>query len=325
MLSALLKDQRLMLIAALAISVCHVSASEIRDWNKMTFIDVNAMDWEEMWTGLKETSRGKKLYSNDQGAFMVYLEHDHGWDSLNKSRHFHDFHEWGYVLNGNFLIYEFVNGEQQSGSLYNMKAGTWMSRPPFSIHGHRADAMKHQRVTPGAVQLAFSEGGKSYSLDPTNKWYSPSWKEVPQFTHPHFQDTATPQGMEWEDDANLPGASVKWLSDHGEGGFRAKLYYVPPGWQYTGKAKTTYFGKAQQFYYVLFGDLTVLSQESPNGPVKNTTVQKDFFINRPPKSLWTWGEGKLSSKGAMWLEVTYAQGARVGNGPIEKPIILPSK
>jgi len=325
MLSALLKDQRLVLIAALAISVCHVSASEIRDWNKMTFIDVNAMDWEEMWTGLKETSRGKKLYSNDQGAFMVYLEHDHGWDSLNKSRHFHDFHEWGYVLNGNFLIYEFVNGEQQSGSLYNMKAGTWMSRPPFSIHGHRADAMKHQRVTPGAVQLAFSEGGKSYSLDPTNKWYSPSWKEVPQFTHPHFQDTATPQGMEWEDDANLPGASVKWLSDHGEGGFRAKLYYVPPGWQYTGKAKTTYFGKAQQFYYVLFGDLTVLSQESPNGPVKNTTVQKDFFINRPPKSLWTWGEGKLSSKGAMWLEVTYAQGARVGNGPIEKPIILPSK
>ena len=325
MLSALLKDQRLVLIAALAISVCHVSANEIRDWNKMPFIDVNAMDWEEMWTGLKETSRGKKLYSNDQGAFMVYLEHDHGWDSLNKSRHFHDFHEWGYVLNGNFLIYEFVNGEQQSGSLYNMKAGTWMSRPPFSIHGHRADAMKHQRVTPGAVQLAFSEGGKSYSLDPTNKWYSPSWKEVPQFTHPHFQDTATPQGMEWEDDANLPGASVKWLSDHGEGGFRAKLYYVPPGWQYTGKAKTTYFGKAQQFYYVLFGDLTVLSQESPNGPVKNTTVQKDFFINRPPKSLWTWGEGKLSSKGAMWLEVTYAQGARVGNGPIEKPIILPSK
>ena len=325
MLSALLKDQRLVLIAALAISVCHVSANEIRDWNKMTFIDVNAMDWEEMWTGLKETSRGKKLYSNDQGAFMVYLEHDHGWDSLNKSRHFHDFHEWGYVLNGNFLIYEFVNGEQQSGSLYNMKAGTWMSRPPFSIHGHRADAMKHQRVTPGAVQLAFSEGGKSYSLDPTNKWYSPSWKEVPQFTHPHFQDTATPQGMEWEDDANLPGASVKWLSDHGEGGFRAKLYYVPPGWQYTGKAKTTYFGKAQQFYYFLFGDLTVLSQESPNGPVKNTTVQKDFFINRPPKSLWTWGEGKLSSKGAMWLEVTYAQGARVGNGPIERPIILPSK
>jgi hypothetical protein len=325
MLNALIKHQRLVLIAALAISVCHVSASEIRDWNKMTFIDVNAMDWEEMWTGLKETSRGKKLYSNDQGAFMVYLEHDHGWDSLNKSRHFHDFHEWGYVLNGNFLIYEFVNGEQQSGSLYNMKAGTWMSRPPFSIHGHRADAMKHQRVTPGAVQLAFSEGGKSYSLDPTNKWYSPSWKEVPQFTHPHFQDTATPQGMEWEDDANLPGASVKWLSDHGEDGFRAKLYYVPPGWQYTGKAKTTYFGKAQQFYYVLFGDLTVLSQESPNGPVKKTAVQKDFFINRPPKSLWTWGEGKLSSKGAMWLEVTYAQGARVGNGPIEKPIILPSK
>ena len=56
MLSALLKHHCLVLIAALAISVCHVSANDIKDWNKMTVIDVNAMDWEQMWTGLRKTS-----------------------------------------------------------------------------------------------------------------------------------------------------------------------------------------------------------------------------------------------------------------------------
>ena len=325
MMSSLIRHKFSVFILALMFSLGYASAEEQGGWDSMTFIDVNAMDWEPMWTGLKGTSRGKKLYSNQQGGFMLYLEHDHGWDSLNKSRHFHDFHEWGYVLDGNFLIYEFVNSEQKNGSLYDMKAGTWMSRPPYSIHGHRADAMKHQRITPGAIQLAFSEGGKSYSLDPLNSWYSSDWKNVPQFTHAHFQDTAMLQVMEWEDAVDLPGASMKWLSDHAEDGFRAKLYYVPPGWKYSGDQKTHYYKKAQQFYYVVFGDLTVLSQASPDSAPKTTTVKKDFFINRPPKSLWTWGEGKLSNRGAMWLEVTYAKGARVGNGPIEKKITLPSK
>ena len=321
----IMKQHLYILMLAISMSISYVSANEVEDWSAITFIDVNAMDWDETWSGLKGTSKGKKLYSNDQGGFMLYLDHDHGWDSLNKSRHFHDFHEWGYVLDGNFLIYEFVNGLQKSGSLYNMKAGTWMSRPPYSIHGHRADAMKHQRVTPGAVQLAFSEGGKSYSLDPSNNWYSPDWNTVPHFTSALFQDSASPHSLEWEDDDQLLGASAKWLSDDLEDGFRAKLIYVPPGWEHADRGQTSYFEKAQKFYYVLFGDLTVLTQDNPKSTLKSTTVHKDFFINRPPKSLWTWGEGSLSKKGAMWLEVTYAQGARTGNGPIEKPIILPRK
>lgn len=299
----------------------HSVAQNKPAWLPMQIIDVGGMPWEPMWTGLRGTSRGKKLYSNDQGGFMLYLEHDHGWDSPNKARHFHDFHEWGYVLRGNFLIYEFINARQTKGSLYNMKAGTWMSRPPFSIHGHRADAMDHQRITPGAVQLAFSEGGKTYSLNPTNKWFSPDWQRFTDFTFAHFQDTATPQIMEWEDDEQLPGASVKWLSDDYANGFRAKLVYVPPEWQYTGNSHASYFEKAQQFYYVLSGDLVVGTQEQPGvSVVEKQTVYKDFFINRPAKSLWVWTEGSLSTRGAMWLEVTYAEGAQKGNGPIGEAI-----
>jgi hypothetical protein len=34
-------------------------------------------------------------------------------------------------------------------------------------------------------------------------------------------------------------------------------------------------------------------------------------------SIWGWDEGSLTDKGAMWLEVTYAQGTRWGSGSIE--------
>ena len=87
-----IKHQLYILMLTISMSISYVSANEVEDWDAMSFIDVNAMDWDETWSGLKGTSKGKKLYSNDQGGFMLYLDHDHGWDSLNKSRHFHDFH-----------------------------------------------------------------------------------------------------------------------------------------------------------------------------------------------------------------------------------------
>jgi hypothetical protein len=63
------------------------------------------------------------------------------------------------------------------------------------------------------------------------------------------------------------------------------------------------------------------TQEQPGvSVVEKQTVYKDFFINRPAKSLWVWTEGSLSTKGAMWLQVTYAEGAQKGNGPIGEAI-----
>lgn len=299
------------------------TAADSRSWQPMRIVDVNAMDWDDSWAGLRGTSKGKKLFSNDSGAFMLFVEFDQGWDAINKGRHFHDFHEWGFVLEGDFLIYEFVSPTQKKGSLYTMRPGTWMSRLPFSIHGNRADAMEHQQVTPGSKQLVFVEGGKNYVLDPDHKWYRPDWKNVTEFTHPRFQNTALPGVMEWEESLELPGAKVKWLNDDIDGGFRSQLVYVPAGWSRPDGPQKSYFEKAQRFAYVLFGDLKVLLTNGPKDKGKNITLRKDFFIDQPPMSIWGWGEGPLTEKGAMWLEVTYAEGVRWGNGPIETLKSLP--
>jgi hypothetical protein len=283
----------------------------------LRIVDVNALEYGDAWNGLNGTSKAKLLYQNDSGAFMMYIDFDPGWDAVNKARHFHDFHEWGYVLSGDFMLYEFVNPMQQKGSLYPMRPGTWMSRPPFSIHGNRPDAMEHQKITTPSIQLAFIEGGKNYSLDPNNKWYSEEWKNVKQFTQPRFQNTATTQLMEWEDAHDLPGASVKWLTDDAEDGFRSRLIYVPAGWSHPDGPTKTYFEKAQRLVYVLFGDLSI-SSATESGIDEVATVHKDYFVEQPPMSFWGWGEGPLTEKGAMWLEVTYADATtQRGVGPIE--------
>lgn len=292
-------------------------------WRTLRIVDVNALEWGDAWKGLNDTSRAKMLYQNESGAFLLYIDFDAGWDAINKARHYHDFHEWNYVLSGDFMIYEFVNPTQEKGTLVPMRPGTWMSRPPFSIHGHRADAMQHQRVTTPSVQLAYVEGGINYSLDPSSKWYSEEWKNVKQFTQARFQDTATTVYMEWEDADNLPGASVKWLTDDMRDGFRSRLVYVPAGWKHPGGASKSYFEKAQRFVYVLFGDLKISASNDPDDDGQSVTVFKDYFVDQPPMSLWGWDEGSLSRKGSMWLEVTYAdETTQRGVGPIEDAKII---
>lgn len=306
------------LFLTVVLFACSLNFAGAEDaWRSLRVLDANALDWDDSWAGLRGTSQGKKLFSSDSGAFMLLVEFDQGWDAVNKGRHFHDFHEWGFVLEGDFLIYEFVSPAQEKGSLYTMRPGTWMSRLPFSIHGNRADAMDWQQVTPGSRQLVFIEGGKNYVLDPEHKWYRPDWQNITAFTQPRFQNTALPGVMEWEQSVELPGAKVKWLSDDIDGGFRSQLVYVPAGWSRPDGAQKSYFEKAQRFVYMLSGDLKVQVVEGPDDAGKSVTLRKDYFVEQPPKSIWGWGEGALSEKGAMWLEVTYAEGTRWGNGPIE--------
>ena len=293
-------------------------ATDNETWPALRIVNVNALEWGDAWRGLNDTSRAKSLYKNDSGAFFLYIEFDAGWDALNKARHYHDFHEWGYVLAGDFMLYEFVNPAQKKGTLVPMRPGVWMSRPPFSIHGNRSDAMEHQRVTTPSVQLAFIEGGTNYSLEAGNKWYSEEWKNVKQFTQARFQDTATTVYMEWEDTDDLPGASVKWLTDDAQDGFRARLVYVPAGWTRPDNAFKSYFEKAQRFAYFLFGDLKISMSNGPDDDGKSVTVFKDYLVDQPPMSIWGWDEGPLSTKGSMWLEVTYAdETTQRGVGPID--------
>jgi len=302
----------------------NVEAKDKREWVPLGIVDVNSLPWDERFRmGSKQTTKGKLLYTNKSGAILFYTHFSPGWDAVNKDRHYHNFAEWGYVLDGDFLLYEFVSPNQKKGTLVEMRQGTWMYRPAFSIHGNRSDAMERQRVTPGSTQLLFAEGGKNYVLDPDSPMYTDDGKTVKQFYQPHYQQTATPEVMEWEEDAELPGVLVKWLYDGMAGGFRAKLRYAPPGWHHSGGPERSYYDSAQRFMYVLYGDIKILNASGPDDPGKIVVATQDFFINQPPKSIWAWGEGPLTDSGVMWLDVTYAEGTKSGGGLIEDWKILP--
>ena len=298
-------------------------ADTSQEWRPLNIVDVDTLEWDDRFRmGNVGTSKGKLLYSNEAGALLFCVFFAPGWDAYTKDRHYHTFHEWGYVLEGDFLLYEFVSPAQETGSLVSMRPGTWMDRPAYSIHANRADAMERQKVTPGSLQLLFAEGGENISLNPESRMYSDEWKQVQQFYNAHFQHTARPDEMEWESDRELPGGSIKYLSDDWQGGFRSVLRYVPPGWSHPDAPKRSYYKNAQRFYYFLYGDLKVGTFDDPaDGGEK--VVEKDYFVDQPPMSIWGWPEGPLTETGAMWLEVTYAEGTRVGRGPIEQPSRLP--
>ena len=314
----------LLLCLLLLFHAVAVNADEANDtWRSLNVVDADTVDWDERFSmGKHRRSKGKVLYSNEDGAALLYINFVPGWDAYLTNRHYHDFHEWGYVLEGNFMHYEFVSPAQTLGSLVRMRKGTWMSRPAYSIHANRADVMAWQKIPPASVHLAFSSGGETLSLDPESRRYKDTWKDVKHWTNPHIQHSAVPEEMEWETDRELPGVSIKWLSDDWQGGFRSVLRYAPPGWSHPGAPQRVYFNKAQRFHYILYGDLKVGTAANPGAAGQHVVVNKDYFIDQPPKSIWGWPEGPLTENGAMWLEVTYAEGTRVGNGPIEAPVRL---
>ena len=313
-----------LLLVVIAFNVFLAAGSEVHsEWVPLNIVDVRSMPWDERFRlGSKETSKGKLIYSNRSGAAFFYVHFAPGWTAENTERHYHDFVEWGYVLDGDFILYEFVSPKQEKGSRVDMRQGTWMYRPAFSIHGNRRDAMKRQRVTPGSTQLLFVEGGKNYALDPSSKMYSDDWKTVKKFTYPYFQHTVSPSIIEWENDDELPGVLVKWLHDEMVDGFRAKLRYAPPGWEYPNISEGFYYEYAQRFVYILNGDLKIQSVAEPNGSGETFTASDDFFVEQPPKSIWHWVSGPLTESGVMWLDITYANGTRSGQGPIEAPKLI---
>ena len=175
--------------------------------------------------------------------------------------------------------------------------------------------MEKQRVTPASTQLIFYESGTTVSLDKENKNYSDDWKNVDEFFPANFQESLNANSMEWEDDKELDGVKVKWLSDHGQKGFTAKLRYAPANWTNNGSNKTTYNPSGYRFMYILSGDMKLAITESNR---QDQEVTENNLIVHKPMSLWSWGSEKLTEKGVMWLDVEYGKETTIGKKRIER-------
>ena len=288
-------------------------------WESIEVIAVSEVPWDERFRmGKPGSTNGKLLFFNPEGGALLYVKFNPGWDADGTEAHYHTFHEWGYVLDGNFPLYEFVSPKQKKGTLVKMTEGTFMDRPAYSIHGNRSSAMKRQMITPGSTQLIFYESGKTISLNKKNKSYSDEWKNVDEFFSANFQHTADTNIMEWEADEDLPGIMVKWLSDHKNMGFTAKLRYAPAGWQHESSTKMSYNKDGYRFIYILSGAMKI--EKSPSNQRK-LLAKKNHLIIQKPKSLWYWGSSELTDQGVLWLDIEYGKGTIIGKKPIIRSFI----
>ena len=272
----------------------------------MKVTDVSAMDWTaDMFGG-----RSKRLFEGSEGSHLDYVAFDANaaWDRSDpgKGPHYHTYHEWAYCLSGHFVIYEFVHPRQIEGELVHFREGTFMSRPAYSLHAGQGHPRSAFRQGP-CVLLNYEEGLSEVLLaGPDN---IPA--DVVDWPGNFIRQSAV--AMEWEPDANLPGASMKWLREDPIGGFRAKLRYVGGGWEAPPSVRATYHRRAHRFAYVISGGMTLVVGGRP------VAVGADWFMEQPPGAVWEWGAGPAPASGCMWLEITYATGTALSRGRVEDP------
>lgn len=298
-------------------------------WRPLEIIDVANHPWDE---SPRFKSQTKTFFKGPNDSSLIYAHFPPRWDMTPPidplGPHYHHWHEWAYVLEGDFVIHEPVSPWQKSGMLAHFTQGAWLDRPAYTLHGGvwEVGGMRPQNA---CTLIIFEEGdGSVVTLGPNGDHfkpdfpdrpdpYLPDWRAVKQFNHPWIVHTAT--DLDWETDEKVPGRLLKWLSDDQTAGFRARLVKLLPGWQAPKEHRMIYYKKANRFIYMLYGDLTLNQRDKPGGSGKPARLTRDFFVWQAPYSLFGFGSGPATEAGAVWLEVIYAQGLAVGGGAIEAP------
>lgn len=138
--------------------------------------------------------------------------------------------------------------------------------------------------------------------------YTDDWKKVQHWATPRIIDTI--DKMPWQPVEGVPGLNVKHLSDDPEHGFRADLWFLEAGAATPAMFRPQYYRQAHVFDFVITGDLAI---DTYSGRPSAATAQRhrlgrNFFVDRPPMSIFGLANGIASEGGAVWLEVTYAKG-----------------
>ena len=320
-----------------------------KGWGKIEFVNVNTFPFDGTEeSAIKKPPLGptsKTIFQSPEAGpeselpvgQLIHLEYLPTFNSnippQGMPPHYHRFWEWGYTLKGDSIMPEPVSPSQKNGMFYRKKEGGWLTRPPFSLHGGSwvTGGMRNQLP----YNLIIFEEGDGHVIGigekgeighyrgrdgkPPANPADGDWRLVKRFTRPWLVDSL--RDLDWEEDADVPGRFVKWLDDDLELGFRSQLVKITPGWMPPNGDKT-YFESANRLRYMIWGDMTVWQFEDPADAGQAVKVTPDYFIYQPPRSIWGYGSGPVSEKGAIWLEVTYAHGLKHGVGPIEEPKVL---
>lgn len=317
-------------LPAISEPVVGVLQPDAARWSKLSVVDTRRFPWYPASADPLRTGwRSKVFFKGPKVGRLMLIIYPPTFDSKmpppGVPPHYHLWHEWGYTLKGDAVMTEPVSPLQKNGMLYHKKEGGWLSRPPYSLHAGTWVTGGLRNQMPYHLLLMEEGDGSIIMVGPQGRHilpespgvrpdpYDPDWRAVKEWRRPWLVDSIA--DLEWEDDPDVPGRFVKWLSE--EDGFRARLIKIPAGWVAPPAPNRTYYEQANVLRYVVYGDMTVWAFDDPADPGRAWRVGEDGFIYQPPRSLWGYGPGKVSALGAIWLEVTYAKGLTVGGGRIE--------
>ena len=131
---------------------------------------------------------------------------------------------------GHLPSWEFNDVADTEGHFVEFRRGTFMDRPPFSIHGRHPEA---KSVT-GCEFLIWTSHGGEFEADPLESeqvpFSGPSGVAPFSATQVVVIDT---ESLDWVDHPSLDGVSTKVLSRESPGGGGIDpvvLVYLPPSW-----------------------------------------------------------------------------------------------
>jgi hypothetical protein len=259
----------------------------------------------------------KTLYSGPAGEHLRILYVPPGAEGAKV--HYHEFHEWAYNLAGDFTNNESTSPDQVYGPLQRFREGNFLSRPPHSLHGGERGRMKWMASQVGAEILIMEEkdaGQYSFTVDPDVRnapqsgqgmRYNPDYKQIQTWTTPRIIDTL--EKMPWQPVEGAPGLNVKHLLEDCTHGFRADMWFLEAGASTPAALRPYYYREANEFNFLIAGDLAIVTHAAPNEPAATHALKKYFYFERPAMCIMGVAPSGATRTGAVWLQVTYAKGA----------------
>ena len=219
------------------------------------------------------------------------------------------------------------------GPMQRFVEGNFLSRPPYSLHGGERGRMPWMGSQVGSTILIFEEGGVnagSFTVDPAVRnlppgsasqgmKYNPDYKKIMNWSTPRILDTINK--MVWQPVEGVPGLNVKHLIDDPSHGFRANLWFLQPGAATPRQFQNYYYKQAYELNFVINGDLAIQTYSAPNTRAQVIKLSRNFFVDRPPMSIFSLADSGATKGGAVWLQVIYARGLSWTDRPtpIEEP------
>ena len=225
-----------------------------------------------------------------------------GWgDEILKGkpyRHYHQsVYERSFCLFGDFPHWEFKEPADTAGEQVTFGAGTFMDRPPLTIHG----LLPQPKSQTGATTLSWNTGGGTSVDDPRakdetfpvpfNDFHGSNLK----FTSPRIFPTSE---VAWQQHPTIHGWKIKRLCERNAFAQEAVLVSIPPDWL-TENPRALPSDGERRWVFVMSGDLAVAMTD--NDATTELLLGERDYLDWFAPSVATLGGSRVTSGGAVIL------------------------